>query len=302
MTKAISHNLTCCLCGQLYTDPVILSPCSHTFDRHCILRCSACPIGHCNAPVFEHCLVPNVILRDLADQNNQLANSTYEIFLLDTSTSMWYSDFFFGLIGTSRFQMAIKFLRETFQQRWNSTTNRISLVTFDTNPIEQFPFEIAREYHLKALDNLRPSGSYTALFDAVKFCLEKFQKLNQIVHRSTAQCLYILTDGGDNFSASGNQQHYINFIKTRSNQLNIIGHIIQVGDTNLLTTKQLCDEINYKFHHFNGGNASQFVNSFISTTDYQAKNNLEETIKALPDACTAPVRPVSQEKKIGILA
>ena len=186
--------------------------------------------------------------------------------------------------------------------RWNSTTNQISLVTFDTNPIEQFPFEIAREQHIKVLDNLRPTGSHTALFDAVKFCLEKFDKVNQIVCRPTTQRLYILTDGGDNFSASGTQQHYINFIKTRSNQLNIIGHVIQIGDTNLLTTKQLCDEINYNFHHFNSGNAPQFVNSFISTGDYQAKNNLEETVKALPDACTAPVRPIQNEKKIGVYA
>jgi hypothetical protein len=174
-------------------------------------------------------------------------------------------------------------------------------VTFDTNPIEQFPFEIARQQHQQVLQNIRPTGSYTALFDAIKFCLEKFEKVNQITNHCTAQCLYILTDGGDNFSASGNQQHYINYVKGQSRKLNITGHIIQVGDTNLLGTKQLCDEIDYKFYHFNSGNAPQFVNSFVSSTNYNAKD-LEGKINALPNPCTAPVRPMSNERKLGVLA
>jgi len=116
-TKANNNDLTCCLCGQIYTNPILLSPCSHSFDRECILRYTNCPIGYCNAPVFENSLLPNNILRNLLDRHNQAAKCTYEIFLLDTSTSMWYSDFFIGLIGTSRFQMAIKFLTEIFQQR-----------------------------------------------------------------------------------------------------------------------------------------------------------------------------------------
>jgi hypothetical protein len=102
-------------------------------------------------------------------------------------------------------------------------------VTFDTSPIEHFPFETARRHHLEKLQALRPNGSVTALFDAIKFCLEKFEKLNQIKTPCTAQCLYILTDGVDNFSSSGNQTQFINYVKRCSGKLNIIGHIIQVG-------------------------------------------------------------------------
>ena len=116
-TLASNRDLTCCICEKIYTNPILLSPCGHSFDRECILRYTHCPIGHCNAPVFVNALLPNTALRNLLDHHNQLSNCTYELFLLDTSTSMWYSDFFFGLIGTSRFQMALKFLTEVFEQR-----------------------------------------------------------------------------------------------------------------------------------------------------------------------------------------
>ena len=116
-TKTNINDLTCCLCRQIYTDPIILTPCGHPFDRQCILRYTDCPVGFCNAPIFENSLLPNYIVKNLVDNHHQSAKSVYEIFLLDTSTSMWFSDFFIGLLGTSRFQMAIKFLTDIFEQR-----------------------------------------------------------------------------------------------------------------------------------------------------------------------------------------
>jgi len=112
-----NNDLTCCLCRKIYTNPIILSPCGHSFDHKCILEYTECPIGMCNAPVLEKSLLPNYALKNLIDNYNQSAKCTYEIFLLDTSTSMWYSDFFIGLFGTSRFQMAIQFLKEIFEKR-----------------------------------------------------------------------------------------------------------------------------------------------------------------------------------------
>jgi hypothetical protein len=111
------NDLTCCLCGQIYTNPIILTPCGHSFDRQCILRHTDCPVGPCNAPVFENSLLPNFVVRNLVDNYHRSTECTYEIFLVDTSSSMWYSDNFIGLFGKSRFQMAIQFLTEVFQQR-----------------------------------------------------------------------------------------------------------------------------------------------------------------------------------------
>jgi hypothetical protein len=116
-TKQDINDLTCCLCKEVYTDPFLLLPCGHTFDRQCIFRYNTCPVGLCNAPVMENCLVPNYSLKSIADNYNQSTKSTYELFLLDTSTSMWYSDFFFGLLGTSRFEVAQNFIKEVFERR-----------------------------------------------------------------------------------------------------------------------------------------------------------------------------------------
>ncbi|UJR38049.1 hypothetical protein I4U23_030731 [Adineta vaga] len=290
MTKIINNSdLICSLCGNIYTNPILLSPCGHSFDRECILQYSTCPIVPCNAPVFENSLLSNIKLKNLIDHQIQTTKYTYEIFLLDTSSSMWYSDWYISLFGVSRFQTAIQFLKDVFLKRWNSTTHQISLVTFDTNPIERFAFETARQEHIDMLDELRPNGKHTALFDAIRFGLEKFENLNQITLRSTAQCLYILTDGGDDFSSSGNQQQFINFVKNCTKQLEISGHIIQIGDRNLSSIKQFSDKIDYHFHHFNNGNAREFLNSFLLSSS-QSTQNSDEILQALPDPCNESVR------------
>ncbi|CAF1107791.1 unnamed protein product [Rotaria magnacalcarata] len=206
------------------------------------------------------------------DNHNQSIENSYEIFLLDTSTSMWYSDSFTGLFGKSRFQIAIQFLEQVFQQRWNSLTNQISFITFDKHPTEHFSFETIRQHHLEILEKLQPNGSQTCLFDALKFSLEKFEKLNEILNRSTRQSIYILTDGADNFNSSGNQKQYIKFIKEYSKKLNILGNIIQVGDRNLFYTKNLCQDINYQFHHFNSYNTQEFMNSYLLLSNIHSNN------------------------------
>ncbi|CAF3349712.1 unnamed protein product [Rotaria socialis] len=258
-TKTNRNNLKCYICGKMFTNATVLTPCGHSFDRQCILQYKYCPIDLCNTPVFEYYLSEN--------NYNQSTENIYEIFLLDTSTSMWYSDSFTGLFGTSRFQIAIKFLEHVFQHRWNSLTNQISLITFDKYPIEHFSFETIRQHHLEILEKLQPNGSQTCLFDALKFSLEKFEKLNEILNRSTRQSIYVLSDGADNFNSSGNQKHYIKFIKEYSKKLNIRGNIIQVGDKNLSYTKNLCQDINYQFHHFNSYNTEESINSYLLSSN-----------------------------------
>ncbi|CAF3946143.1 unnamed protein product [Rotaria sp. Silwood1] len=262
-TKANINDLKCYICGEIYTNPILVCSCGHSFDHHCILRYNRCPIVYCNTPISQNCLLENKQIKQLVDVYNQSMKNTFDIFLLDRSKSMWYSDSLTGLFGISRFQLAIQCLKETFQQRSNSTKNQISLITYDHCPEEQFPFETTRQYHLDILEKLQPNSSNACLFDAMKFSLEKFEKLNQILNRSTTQSIYILTDGSDNFSSSGNQTHYIKYIKERSKKLNIRGNIIQVGVKNLLQTKNFCEDINYQFHHVNSGNTQEFVRSFL---------------------------------------
>ncbi|CAF0805795.1 unnamed protein product [Rotaria sordida] len=261
------NDLKCYICGEIYTNPVVISQCGHSFDRQCIIRYNYCPIRDCNIPLSEYSLLENDNIKELIHDYKQSIGNIYEIFLLDTSTSMWYSDSFTGLFGTGRFYLAIQFLNEIFQRRWNSTTYQISLITFDKHPEEHFSFQTIRQHHSEILEKLTPTGSPTCLFDAIKFSLEKFEKLNQILNRSTTRSIYILTDGGDNFSSTGNEKHYIKFIKEYSKKLNILGNIILVGDKNIFHTKNLCENIDYQFHHFNSDNILEFVRSFLLSSN-----------------------------------
>ena len=102
------------------------------------------------------------------------------------------------------------------------------------------------------------------LFDSIQFCLEKFDKLNQIAYASHKQCLYIVTDGHDDFSSSGNKDHFVNFVKKTTRKLNVDGCIIQIGSRNRLKTKLLCDQLDYKFYSFDSKNAVEFARSFWS--------------------------------------
>ena len=118
MSIAVNRkDVTCSICGQLYTNPALIPSCGHSFDRECIARLVHCPIESCGAPVFPMALVPNPRLKGLVEGYQQSSICTYEIFLLDSSKSMWYSDSFLGLFGQSRFDMAIQFLHTAFAHR-----------------------------------------------------------------------------------------------------------------------------------------------------------------------------------------
>lgn len=105
MTKNENENNRLCrVCGEIYSDPVNLSSCGHTFDRHCLVNYRCCPLSTCRTIISE-----NFQIKD--------DKPTLELFLLDTSSSMWYSDSFLGLFGRGRFDMAIEFLRFVFNDR-----------------------------------------------------------------------------------------------------------------------------------------------------------------------------------------
>ena len=111
------NDVTCSICGQLYTNPALIPSCGHSFDLQCIVRLVHCPVESCRTPVIPVTLIPNQRLKGLVEGYQQSNTCTHEIFLLDSSKSMWYSDSFLGLFGQSRFDMAIQFLQTTFAQR-----------------------------------------------------------------------------------------------------------------------------------------------------------------------------------------
>jgi hypothetical protein len=134
----------CNLCAKLFSDPYLIG-CGHSFDKQCIeeyIRHSQeeeqllkCPI--CHLAFDSNKLIKNFQLADLLqalqeatkatipvhppstnDANNNLTPSpTYEIYLLDISKSMRWSDRLIKVFGESRFEIARRILTQMFESK-----------------------------------------------------------------------------------------------------------------------------------------------------------------------------------------
>lgn len=144
----------------------------------------------------------------------------------------------------------------------NSETDKVSLITFDTATLARFDFETIGTKHIDALKSLTCDGKNTALFDSLDECLERFEKSVHIPKNAlTSVYLFVLTDGGNNF---GKRESALALgLARRSKQLEISGHMIQLGDSNCKRTRTICDVLQYKFNNYRGGgNAREFAHSF----------------------------------------
>jgi hypothetical protein len=182
--------------------------------------------------------------------------------------------------------------------RSDAVTEKISLVTFDTAQIQCFGFETITKHHLTKLKTLECDGKRTALFDGIDFSLKKFKNLKtQLAGRSAAAYLIILTDGGSNFGRNEPGR-----VLWRTKKLHISGHIIQIGDTNSTKTRSMCDAINYKFHYFKGGNATDFVTSFSNFIETETRARLTSNpialLEQLPTVPNTSVKMPSKQKDL----
>jgi len=109
----------CSICKQLYKNPVVHIPCGVSFDLECITG-KICPTPVCRKVIKQEDLIINYALKETIRGHllvvEQPAN--YYIFLLDVSTSMWYSDSLLPfLMGKSRFTHAIQILTDFFTSK-----------------------------------------------------------------------------------------------------------------------------------------------------------------------------------------
>lgn len=182
----------------------------------------------------------------------------------------------------------------------NSPTEKVSLVTFDTSPIQRFDFEAINKTHIEQLNTLTCDGTQTALFDSIDYCLEKLDQLKLILdNRMSISYLYVITDGGNNFGEKERDKTANILWKTK--KLHISGHFIQLGQTNRSKTRRICEFIRYKYNQFNGGNTKDFVESFSRSinTETQARNiqnrsqnNTEEVLQMLNSLPGVPNTPL----------
>ncbi|CAF1309096.1 unnamed protein product [Didymodactylos carnosus] len=280
-------DLQCTLCHRILTDPYFIA-CGHSFDRQCIEdyrrlpreeQSFKCPT--CKTVVNPHLLTKNYQLANVLQtlERTTLTPATtndaiiiHEMYLLDISHSMWWSDWtsfpFFGLIGPSRFNIARRVLRELFEKRQPSPVHKVAFLVFDSYarsaPNTQ-NFSTITQQHFDELNKLEPIGKKTAVYDAIMHCLRLAPANSQYTS------LTILTDGDDNLSNPINRTHVArqneDFIIKKSNGLHIKGRVIHIGNQNIDNTKYLSDRLGYEFHHAHSGNVTAFTQGFIQTTD-----------------------------------
>lgn len=111
-----TDGLMCIVCQKLYTNPVIHRPCNLSFDRQCIK--DRCPAETCGQTINKADLIFNYQLLKVVDEYRLKLETplTYYLVLLDTSSSMWFSDALIPFaMGKSRFSCALEFLNEFFR-------------------------------------------------------------------------------------------------------------------------------------------------------------------------------------------
>ena len=109
---------TCNVCHKLYTNPVIHRLCNLSFDRQCIK--DRCPAEKCGQKIKDDDLIVNYALLQIVDEYRLKLETplTYYLILLDTSSSMSYSDALLPfLMGESRFSCALEFLNNFLKQQ-----------------------------------------------------------------------------------------------------------------------------------------------------------------------------------------
>ncbi len=98
----VGNTAECAICLNPYSDPFSL-PCGHSFDKKCLKELKSCPT--CTKPFNDKDGSKNYALADVVNTPIPEVN-VMEIFLIDMSTSMKYSDGFLPIFGESRIEKA----------------------------------------------------------------------------------------------------------------------------------------------------------------------------------------------------
>jgi hypothetical protein len=108
---ASKPELICSICNKIFTSPVVHRHCGNTFDRDCLQR--ICPANGCGKVIQQGDLILDYNFQSIADEYRVSLIAPYYLFLLDTSTSMWYSDHRLGfLTGKSRLKLAVDVIQD----------------------------------------------------------------------------------------------------------------------------------------------------------------------------------------------
>ncbi|CAF1207287.1 unnamed protein product [Rotaria magnacalcarata] len=224
---AFSENiidLKCPICLRRFHDPIILN-CGHTFDRICIQQSSR-SIGSNRCPLCNSKFDPtNGLITDKSLINLIQYVPTFEYFLIDIKSQQQKND-------------VLTFLQRVFDKRDVFETDYVVFQSQDTtielNPKTKFD----QEWNLKSVSNLNSMIQ--------KACIDLQQ-------RNGLRKICILTDG---------LTKHIRLTKIDSNIINQ-RVIVHIGEKNALRTRQIADEIDFRFEHFNEKTLDNYVEHFI---------------------------------------
>lgn len=255
-----SDEASCPVQLEPYHNPVVLVDCGHSFSDHAVKNLLAvsnrCPT--CRTPI-THEPRPNYALRAIMETKGSPATTVYELFCIDVSTSMWYSDYMGPLAviaGQSRIKIATEFCSKIAQARQSDQSHRMGLIAFGTNISLKCDYGTPLAFQ-ESLKTLEPIEDRTRIFDAFDTAI------NHLASKENCECrLYLLTDGGENFSSEENKQKMgsrLDPIIGTAQRLKISTIVFNIGG-NIDDARKIADAFHATFKDVNSKNIRQMAN------------------------------------------
>ncbi|CAF0734369.1 unnamed protein product [Adineta steineri] len=224
-------DLDCPICLSRFNDPIILS-CGHTMDRLCIQKLinynrTLNRAGPSRCPVCNWEFNPEKPL---------ISNKSLSKFIESKPIYEW---FLIDILCEKEGINAMKFLKLVFNKRHIIETNHITFETNDTQIEYNSNINFDEQLHMKPFLNLNQA-------------LEKISTYSQQINGIKKIC--ILSDG---FTK------HTNMTKIDSNMFNQL-FLIHVGDKYIERTRQLANETNFQFGHFNEKKLEIYVQHFLT--------------------------------------
>lgn len=256
-----SEELSCGVSLEPFVNPFALVPCGHSFSYEIASKVKECPM--CRRPITS--LIPNHTLRQVCETKGTPITDVYELFCVDISSSMYYSDLpgpLCLIAGASRLEVAKDFIREIVKHRKVDKSQYMGLVTFGTN-VTPLCARVPPDELTRQVVQLRPTEHRTRIFDAVKFCVDH---LSQPTYNAYEKRLHIFTDGGENFSSQDNITEFedcLSDIKAKAKQLQLVTVIFNVGGAGTVdSTRKVADTLGATFKDINTNTAKKMAANF----------------------------------------
>jgi len=276
---------SCSVSLDTFENPYLLVPCGHSFSYEHVKGLRVCPLDR--TPIEKMC--PNIQLKQITEVSGVPVQGVMELFCVDVSSSMWYSDHFGPLClvaGDSRLQITKNFIKRMLLFRKVDPTQHVALVTFGTD-VSVLCREGRPESLWRLLEPLQPVQERTSLFDAVAGCCNL---LSEPQYAKYEKRLYIFTDGGDNNSSLNNKAHFKEIADlTSKKKLKMAKVVFNVGgESNIDKTKQVADGLQATFKNITRNNWQVAADNYCKCEC----RNREDLLKSLLNGSPVPVRPL----------